>query len=113
MSRLLIFSVDNLSMSCRAWFDRTLKGEGARIEPLRISESFEKPSKPTDSIHYKKGKQSYMSTSMSFPLASWAGPTSKAHNIRAILSSTEADPRCIPGQMRRPHPKALWPSVPG
>jgi len=30
-----------------------------------------------------------------------------------MLIDTEAEPRCMPGQMRRPHPKALWPKVPG
>lgn len=54
-----------------------------------------------------------MSTSMSSPAAFFAAFTSNAHSVRAMFSVTDADPRCMPGQMRRPQPNALWPNVPG
>ena len=57
--------------------------------------------------------KTHMSTSIFSPFSFRPGPTLNAHKIRAMLMATDAEPRCIPGQIRRPQPKALWPKFPG
>jgi hypothetical protein len=107
---------DHACMLFRTGLDRAFEWQGARVEPVREGKTIIHRSSVTISQDWETTVPpltTYMSTSTSSPLTFRAGLTSNAHNIRAILMATEADPRCRPGQIRRPQPNALCPRLPG
>ena len=100
--------LDGLGVLGRARGYGTRKRKRGGVEAIRVRKS----EPPGQALYFTEkitgGKSyTYMSTSTSLPFSSRAGLTSNAHRMRAMLMETEAAPRCMPGQMRRPQPKAL------
>ncbi len=85
-------------------------GKGIELNP---SEKAKLRAVSTAVPSQNSNRSTYMSTSIFSPFSFKAGLILNAHNIRAMFMAMDAAPRCIPGQIRRPQPKALWPSVPG